>query len=109
MRRDRRNKRDDKRDRRDDKRDLEAQIARAEQQKTILNGLINFTFGFEGELLEKSIAQKTLMRKFITTMEADIEATKRELAEDKRERNEDRRERRDDRNERKERGKRGGF
>jgi len=109
MRRDRRNKRDDKRDRRDDKRDLEAQIERADEQKRILDGLTSFTFGFEGALLEKSIAQRALMEKFITTMEEDIVATKKELAEDNRERNEDRRERRDDRNERKERGKRGGF
>ena len=102
MRRDQANKRDDKRDRRDDIRDFEAQVERAEQQKTILDGLIKFTFGFEGILLEKSIAQKVLMEKFINTMEADIAAIKREIAEDKRERNEDRRERRDDRKERNE-------
>ncbi|MFT4565394.1 MAG: hypothetical protein ACI9FN_000347 [Saprospiraceae bacterium] len=53
MRRDKRNKRDDKRDRRDDKRDFEAQVERTEQQKTILSGLINFKFGFDGELLVK--------------------------------------------------------
>ena len=105
MRRDRRNKRDDKADRRDDRRDFEAQIERTEKQKRILNGLIDFTFGFKGILLEKSIAQKALMEQFITTMEADIVATKREIAEDKRERKEDGRERRDDRNERKERGR----
>jgi hypothetical protein len=97
MARDRVNKRDDKRDRRDDKRDLEQQIKRAEQQKSILNGLINFEFGFKGNLLEKSIAQKTFIGNFIKTMEADIVATKREIGEDVREAGEDRRETKDDR------------
>lgn len=102
MARDRANKRDDKRDRRDDVRDFEAQIARAATQKQILNELTNFTFGFKGDLLEKSIKKRMLVTQFIQTMEQDIVATKREISEDKRESKEDLFERRDDRNERNE-------
>lgn len=102
LRRDQVDKIDDKRDRRDDRRDFQAQVERAEQQKRIYNGLLNFTFGFGEDLLTKSIAQKALIEKFIHTMEDDLAATKRELAEDARESGEDHLERRDDRRERNE-------
>lgn len=100
MARDQANKHDDKRDRRDDIVDFKAQIARAEQQVTVLKKLKTYNFSFEN--MESANANKKLISDFINSMEQDIVATKRELAEDNRERLEDSRERRDDRNERNE-------
>ncbi|MCR9290278.1 MAG: hypothetical protein NXI23_23140 [Bacteroidetes bacterium] len=39
-----------------------------------------FSFSFESTIMEKAIANKRLMNEFIQTMEADIAATKVELA-----------------------------
>lgn len=100
--RDRANTRDDRRDKRDDKRDFQQQIHRAEQQTRILKTLKTFNFSFDESNFDKALANKKLIADFLTILQQDIEATKRELAEDKREQREDRRERRDDQNERNE-------
>ena len=70
-----------KRDKRDDQSDLQQQIARTNRQKQILNTLEAFTFSFEPSASEKAIANIKLMDEFLQTMEADIAATKVELAE----------------------------
>ncbi|NAS11484.1 hypothetical protein [Poritiphilus flavus] len=98
--RDKANARDDRRDRRDDIRDFQGQIDRAEKQASILEKLKEYSFSFEDADMEKAVAQKALLLEFKTSLEQDVEATKRELNEDIRESREDRRERRDDRNER---------
>ena len=100
VRDDRRDKRDDQRDALDDKADLEQQITRTNRQKKICATIRVFTFSFEPSLQEKVVANKALLQEFISTMEADIAATKVEIAEDKREAAEDKRERREDRRER---------
>lgn len=101
MARDQANKRDDRRDRRDDVRDFEQQISRAERQAAILEALKAYEFNFSDA--NNANAKKLLVGEFVTLMEQDVAATKRELSEDSREAREDRRERRDDRNERNER------
>lgn len=103
LRDDRRDKRDDQRDAKDDKADLERQIARTAQQKKILTTLEAYTFTFEASAQERAMANKRLLNDFVTTMEADIAATKAELAEDQAEKREDSRERREDRREVRER------
>ena len=100
--RDRANTKDDMRDRQDDINDFKQQIARAELQASILKKLKVVNFSFSGQNASSSVVNKKMILDFLTSLEQDIVATKRELAEDKRELREDRRERQDDRNERNE-------
>ncbi len=102
MARDRANSRDDRRDRRDDVRDLEQQIERAKRQEIIFNKVNQYSFGFGKSEMSMAETNKKLILEFVSLLNEDVEATKRELAEDNRERREDRRERRDDRQERNE-------
>ncbi len=94
---DRSDRRDDQRDLNDDKSDLENQIARTNQQKFIFGSLKKVRFSFRESVSEQITANVKLIHEFVQTMEADIAATRLELAEDHREVREDRRERREDR------------
>jgi len=103
VRDDRRDRRGDQADTRDDKMDLEKQIARTKRQKEIHATLKAFTFSAEPSAQEKALANVALLKEFMSTMEADITATRAEINEDKRESMEDSRERREDRRELRER------
>jgi len=100
--RDRANTKDDMRDRRDDIKDFKQQIARAELQSNILKKIKVVNFSFKERDLASAVVNKKMILEFVSSLEEDLIATKRELAEDKREQREDVRERQDDRNERNE-------